>query len=126
MKFLLDECITEPVARALVAIGLPVVYSPDVVGRGASDEVVYGHATQHKMSVITQDRGMGDSQTKQLIALGAGCGIFLFRRPKVDSSRLKLIRLLTIWELLESSHESTRPPFIYELRANGQRFTRVR
>jgi len=69
---------------------------------------------------------MGKDKTKQIVASGAGCGIFILRRPKIDSSRLKLIRILTIWEELERIKREIRPPFIYECRAQGMKLTRLR
>ena len=127
MNFLLDECITLPVARALAAVECQVVYAPDVqaLRQGATDEAVYNYAANKGMVLLTQDRGLGQDKTKQRIARGSGCGVFVLRRPKHDSMRLKLIRILTIWEELERIRTSMKPPFVYECRSEGMKDTRL-
>lgn len=128
MSFLLDECITEPVARALHSVDCRAIYAPDIpdLGRGATDNQVYDYATANGLVVITQDRTLGQERVKQLIALGSGCGVFVLRRPKVDSKRLKLIRILTIWDELERVRVSQEPPYIFECRAQGSKLVRIR
>lgn len=112
MKFLLDECITEPVAKALIAVECPALWSPDVsaLGKGADDDAVYHYAATNGMALVTQDVDLAHDKTKQAVAMGSGCGVFLLRRPKIDSKRLKLIRLLTIWEELEAHAANTNRP----------------
>lgn len=128
MRFLLDECITEPVANALAAVRCDVVYAPTVaeLGVGAKDEAVYGYAARNGMVVITQDREMGSDKIKQQVVVGSGCGVFILRRPKIDSMRLKLIRILTVWDSIELAAKGLNPPYIFECRAQGNKLSRLR
>lgn len=126
MSFLIDECITQPVARALLAVKCDVVYAPDVIGIGAKDPAVYDYATTNAMIVLTQDKEMGKDYTKRVVVLGSGCGVIILRRPKEDNMRLKLVRILTLWDELERIKVTLKPPYIFEARAYGVRLTRLR
>jgi len=128
VSFLLDECITEPVARALAILGCDVIYAPDVdvLGKGAKDDAVYNYAASKGHIVVTQDREMGENRTKQISVAGSNCGVFILRRPKQDSMRLKLVRILTAWDSICEKAAEFDPPYIFECRATGSKITRLR
>lgn len=125
MKFILDECITEPVARALEALGYEVGFAPELISRGAEDDDIYRYAGECGASVLSQDREIITSKTKQAVLRGANCGVFVLRRPRADNKRLKLIRILTLWEQLEHYHREASRPFVFECRSTGIKVERI-
>lgn len=89
MRFLVDECLPQHLARLLAAEGHDVVHVCDLGLDGAPDEVVLGRAEQDERILVTADTDFGT-----LLALSGASrpSVILLRRPgRRSTERLHVI-----------------------------------
>ena len=59
MKILIDECITNSTRLVLKEAGFHLINVEEILKPGVVDESIFEYATNHKLPILTHDRGFG-------------------------------------------------------------------
>ena len=76
MKLLLDECVPDPTRLVLERAGYQLITVKDLGRIGASNGELLAIAKQHRVTLVTADRGIGNLRR---FPLGSHAGVIVLR-----------------------------------------------
>ncbi len=59
MEIIIDECIAKSTRLILKEAGFKIINVEDILEPGVEDELIFEYASNHKIPIITHDRGFG-------------------------------------------------------------------
>lgn len=124
MKFLLDENLSEKLAKALQALDADVYHVIEFLGTGATDEEVLEHAGQNDLFIITRDERIRYKPNEKAAIKKHKIGVFLLagkNKPGWEINR----QLIWNWEKILDCAQTTKKPFIRRIRSRGRRIEEV-
>jgi hypothetical protein len=123
MKFLFDNNMSHPLAKALRLLSQPVVHVRDLEGLGqaAPDDLILNYAASRGYFVVTKDRAILRTPQFRAIIEEEGIGFFLLRQGKARRLRAwdeaKLI--IKAWDKTMAYAKDTQIPFVAEIQTSG-------
>lgn len=124
MKFLFDNNMSHPLARALRLLSKPVAHVRDIegLGAGAPDDLILNYAAGRGYFLVTKDREILRTPQFRAIITEEGVGLFLLKQGKAKRLRAwdEAKWVIKAWDAIEGYAMKTAMPFVAEIKRNGR------
>jgi len=120
MKFLIDENLGAPLARALRELGEEVHHVTEVLRPGADDEEVFRFAGENDYFIILRDNRIRFKPNERAAIIEFKVGVFLLAGKNKSSWEITR-QVIWNWQKILECAQNTRKPFLRKVRSRGKR-----
>lgn len=119
MRFLFDENLPVPAARALKEVGEPVTHVQFEGLRGTKDVDLARHLQHHGWILVTADSKIKKRVQERAALLAAGVGAFVFSGKAKRTGRDWLELIFRRWDDIKRYAEGNSPPYLVQVPDRG-------
>ena len=119
MKFLIDEALGLPLAKALRELGQEDVHHvTEILRSGADDEEVFQYAGENEYFIITRDNRIRYKPNERAAIRKYKVGVFLLAGKNKSAMEIA-VQLISNWEKIVECSQKTYKPFLRRVRSRG-------
>jgi PIN domain-containing protein len=119
LKFLFDENLPVPAARALKEVGEPVTHVQFEGLRGTRDVDMAQHLRANGWILVTADSKIRKRVQERVALISAGVGAFVFSGKAKRTGRDWLELIFRRWEDIKRYAQANSPPYLVQVPDRG-------